>query len=265
MKKVVLLLGLTMMLLCSGVVFADGTYDPLKDLLANYSNHVNDDGKVVVFGVSDSFVNLTGLNRAGWYSDVNGQNPQKAAVNITADAYIPCYIEMKVTGNQGQTTAESYGPGAEVVTGPAGGYWLLFDNEVGGFVDEGWNSMGHGKNAEIKPAPGVYIQGCDVFKVEIYANDTYKYEVESAPLNPAANVDISSANSNDVLDLQMRTSVDNNVWGAPVVFNSNIIAPIISKQACDSTVALHQFRVPYNRNTAHGQYTGVVTFRAVTI
>ena len=28
----------------------------------------------------------------------------------------------------------------------------------------------------------VFIQGCDIFKVEVYANDNYKYEVEAGPL-----------------------------------------------------------------------------------
>lgn len=266
MKKVILLFSLMMVFLFTGVVFAADPYDPLRDLLTNYGNHVNDDGIVTSFNLNDNFTNLSGINRSSWYSDVNGQNPQNTAVTVRAEAFIPCYIEMKVTGNKGQTIVQSYGPGASANRGPDANYWLNFDNEIGGFVDENWNSIGHGKNAEIQPAPGVYIQGCDVFKVEVYANDTYKYQVESGALTNV-NADISSVNANDTLELQMRTSIDNNPWLAAVnSFSSNPIAVIVpSRAACDSLVALHQFRVPYNKNTAHGKYEGNVIFRAVTI
>lgn len=266
MKKVLILLCLLTVFLCSGVVLAADPYDPLKDLLANYNAHVTDDGIVTSFNLNDNYTNLSGINRTSWYSDNNGQNPQNTAVTVRAEAFIPCYIEMKVTGNRGQTIVQSYGPGASATRGPDANYWLNFDNEIGGFVDENWNSLGHGKNAEVQPGNGVYIQGCDVFKVEVYANDTYKYQVESAPLTPV-NADISSPNANDVLDLQMRTSIDNNPWlAAANSFGTNNIAVIVaSRAACDSLVALHQFRVPYSKNTAHGKYEGNVIFRAVTI
>lgn len=264
MKKISILVCLAMLFLFSGVVLADEPFDPLKDLLNGYNLPDSQLDGIVTSFVTGEYVNLVGINRATWYSDVNGKD-QVTTVNVRAEAFIPCYIEMKVTGNKGQTFVQSFGPYATATEGLETNYFLLFDNEVGGFVDENWNSKGHGKNAEVEPGQGVYIQGCDVFKVEVYSNDTYKYQVESAPLRPV-DANIASLNANDTLDLHMRTSLDNTPWTAAHKFSENNIALIEDyRDACDSLVAYHQFRVPYSKNTAHGKYEGNIIFRAVTI
>lgn len=227
------------------------------------------DGIAINFNAGSEYVVLTGIDRSAITYDENTKAPvdQLVGVKVNAKAYIPCYIEMRVTGNTGETFIQSFGPEAqEVADHPRN---MVFDNEYGGFVDEYWASLGHGRNAEITPESGVYIQACDVFKVDVWANDTYRYQVESTPL---ANVDadISSPLSADVLNLDMRTCLDNaGVWGPTHTFTDDVTTHIniIENQraACESLTALHQFRVPYNRSIAHGEYNGAVYFKAFTI
>ncbi|HBL36568.1 MAG TPA: hypothetical protein DDZ55_07130, partial [Firmicutes bacterium] len=173
-------------------------------------------------------------------------------------AFIPCYLEMKVTGNQGQTMLKSYGPGADTKASPKG-YLLTFDNEIGGFVSERWYTLGHGSNPEINfDLNEVYIQGSDVFKVEVWANGNYKYEVEAGPL--------TAEDHDGSLPLQMRSGYRMDRFGGTFTFDeAGKICNIAEKDACEELTVYHQFRVPYTRNIAQGRYDGIVKFRAVTL
>jgi hypothetical protein len=242
-------------------------------VMADYNDHVDDDG-VFVWGMADptnkALVNDDTIFRGKYTQDMNGKD-QKLALDVELQAYIPCYISMKVTGNQGTSILESYGPKAAAVgsvpSSEAGRYEITFDNEIGGFVDENWASLGHGKHAEIAPGTGAYIKACDQFKVEVYSNDTFKYCVKGAALT-STDADLTSSLADKNLQLDMRTSIgDKKSWGGTVSFISATPAEcfIAQKPACESITVYHEFRVPYKKTTAHGNWTGKVTFYAATI
>lgn len=241
--------------------------DPLAGLMEGYNSLEGSElNGIKAHSWISNNVNVE-MDRTGYYFDNNIGSPeggdQVAEISIPVQAYIPCYLELELTGNQGDAYAKSFGPNAYAEES-VGGFLMAFDNEIGGFVNEDWDSIGHGRNAEIEPAEGTYIQACDVFKVNVYSNDAYRYQVESAPL-VSANADISGDNSDDTLDLQMRTSLDGAAFGGTVSFSDSAVQVITEKAACDETEAYHQFRVPYTRNTAHGRYNGTVTFKAYNL
>lgn len=243
---------------------------------ANYDNGINDDGIIWVNKVdveetegASQYVNLIGLNRKGYTKDINSggvDDDQKLEVRVPVVAYIPCYLEITLTGNEGQSSFQSFGPdaqGSESTNGGTtppsnySGYQLLFDNEVGGFVDENWMSLGSGKNAEIEPGSDVFIAGCDIFAVGVYGNDDYTYEVQSSPLDGAGSA---------TLDMYIRTSMDlGDNWPYQGVFDSDDkIGFDKDIDAGDGMTFLHNFKVPYSNSVAHGSYSGEVIFRVVT-
>jgi hypothetical protein len=242
----------------SAIVFADDA--------ENYLYHQDDLGVVINTTISSANVNLTDIqNREpGAYTpDGNGAS-QSVQLALNAEAYIPCYLKMVVTTNLGRTALESFGPDA-AASKQEDNYYLIFDNEIGGFVTEDWTVAGHGRNAEIEPGTGYYIRGCDQVKVELYSNDTYKYDITAAPLEPADG-DVSSATADQNLDLQMRTMVDSGNWSATWSFGANGTEyPVSQKAACESATVYHDFRVPYLKTTAHGEYSGVIVLKAYTL
>lgn len=260
MRKLFPLFLILMVLFVSSLALAETVPD--AEL---YGQHVNDDGIVITEKTGSQFINLDYIkNRdGGYYKDVNGKNPQAAQLTIRAEAYIPCYIKMTVTGNMGNSVLESFGPGAAAIS-TAQKYYMLFDNEVGGYVDGDWAVLGHGKNAEIQPGDDVFIQGCDQLKVVVYANDTFRYDVIGAALVAASNVDTTIASP--LLPLHMRSKVDDGDWDL-FIFDGDKAdtVRIAERPATDTITALHQFRVPYTLSTAHGQYNGNITLKAYTI
>ena len=220
------------------------------------------------------FVNLVGLDRSGYTTDVNRargdnelDNDQKLEINLPVFAYIPCYLEITLTGNEGKSSLQSFGPDATAtrstlsgVTGPPPGYLgyqLLFDNEIGGFIDADWKSLGAGKNAEIEPGSDIYIAGCDIFVVEVYGNEAFTYEVQSSPLMGMGGA---------TLNMDIRTSMNlGDSWPYEATFDSvDEVAFDKDYDAGNGGTFLHNFRVPYTRNSVHGSYEGDVIFRVVS-
>ncbi len=187
---------------------------------------------------------------------------QQAEVKIQALAYIPCYLYLHVAGNLGQATVQSFGPGAVGVYDgkppiPAYQWLLVFDNEIGGFVDGDWALLGQGRNYEVVPSNDAFIQGCDSFLVTIYSNDNYSYEVESDGL------EFQDDNAHHILPMDMRT---NNEAQLDFTFDGvNKIKNFGAFNHCSTTEFSHKFRVPYDTNIRHGEYSGEVIFRAYTI
>ncbi len=253
MKKALVLAGILALITGSAIVGASG-----------YGDHKNDKGINVVEWTNGSY-NDTEIERSKYYMDINDPNPgsQVVQVDLAAHAFIPCYIRMDVVGNGGQAAAESFGPGAVAKVNGSNNFYLLFDNEVGGFCDKDWNVLGHGRNAQIVPGQNLFIRGCDTFKVVVYANDSYKYDVVSSPLKKVDAV----GNAGDVnLALDMRSKVDGGNWGSTTTFaTDNTVVNIAEKKACETMTAMHQFRVPYKNTTAQGHYNGTVTFKAYLI
>lgn len=257
MRKTILLITIAVLVFFSLTVFAEEAQ--------TYLSHENDDGIIIDTNVNEANTTLPYVHdRSGsYYADVDKAelNQQSAEVTLDAEAYIPCYLKLVLTGNLGKTSVESFGPDADAVKSEDR-YYITFDNEVGGYINENWEVVGHGRNAEIAPGTGHYIRACDIFKVELYSNDNYKYEVFSAPLT-TDNADVTAADKN--LDIQMRSKVDDGSWSATWSFSNNNLNLIGQKHSCESMTVLHDFRVPYLKTTAHGQYGGAVTFRAYTI
>lgn len=272
MKKLVALLLTIALLSLSVVTFAQsypGDLPPEYHWLV-YNNDPSDwfdwlayqiswgDGEVTWTDLDDDHVNIPWIDRDNYEYDDNNVAKQSVELTLETRAFIPCYLEMKVTGNQGQTMLKSYGPGADTKASPKG-YLLTFDNEIGGFVSERWYTLGHGSNPEINfDLNEVYIQGSDVFKVEVWANSNYKYEVEAGPL--------TAEDHDGSLPLQMRSGYRMDRFGGTFTFDeAGKICNIAEKDACEELTVYHQFRVPYTRNIAQGRYDGIVKFRAVTL
>jgi hypothetical protein len=278
MKKM-LVLALALVFMLSGAAMADGheytgvfeqtPFNP--DLSAqfadggDYAGYENvDDGGVVFWNDVDpenpgDYTHLESFNREEYYLDMNSEESRRQKVEITLDveAYIPCFLEMRLTGNQGTTSAISYGPGAEAV-GDAEGYLMIFDNEIGGYLDEEWQSLGYGSNVTLNPGDDVFIGACDIFGVEVISNDNYRYDVESDALDG-----VGGANG-ETLPMYMRTDLGGGwlandfVFNAPKTFSR-------TRNAGQKLTAVHNFKVPFNMNTVHGEYNGEIVFRAVTI
>ena len=263
MKKLSIFFIVLALLMVSVAVFAD---DPLNRPIVEdpYGQHVNDDGVVVWGETGNQYNNVTTLNRTGYTLDTNGKD-QLAQLNVEALAYIPCYLKLTFNGNQGKTVVESFGPKGDnglaqavgdIPSQADGNYHIIFDNEVGGFVDDKWASLGHGRNAEVRPGEKVYIQACDIFQVNIFSNDDFKYDVISAPLTGAGN---------RKLTLEMGTSSTIDGVYTPQVFDSAKTINIGTGAPCTSLKYFHRFRVPYSESTVHGAYSGTITFKAYTI
>lgn len=226
------------------------------DALTYLFGNAFDDGKVTWNKTGDEYVNIDWFNRTDYVFDDNNVNGQSVEMTLDARAFIPCYLEMKVTGNKGQAGLRSYGPGISTKASSSG-YLLVFDNEIGGFVDKHWYMLGHNPHTEFDfDNDEIFIQGCDIFKVEVYANDNYKYEVEAGPLT----------SERGSLPLHMRSGYSMSNFGGTFVFDEDgKIFEVAEKDACEKLTVYHQFRVPYTRNTAQGRYDGKIIFRAYTL
>ena len=222
---------------------------------------------------TEKYINLVDINRSDYTPDENltGKNAvdtdQELEIKLPVLAYIPCYLEITLTGNEGKSSLQSFGPDATAtrstlsgVTGPPPGYLgyqLLFDNEIGGFIDADWKSLGAGKNAEIEPGSDIYIAGCDIFVVEVYGNEAFTYEVQSSPLMGMGGA---------TLNMDIRTSMNlGDSWPYEATFDSvDEVAFDKDYDAGNGGTFLHNFRVPYTRNSVHGSYEGDVIFRVVS-
>jgi hypothetical protein len=243
MKKLTVLLMICSLFVITTMVFADTSNDGI-----NWTN-----------GTGEKYVNDSSVNRTGYTVDGNDIAGQETSVKIDLFAYIPCYLKLDLTGNQGNTVAESFGPDAKA-EGSVNGYQMVFDNELGGFVDSDWKVKATGKNAEVAPDSGYNIAACDTFKVVVYSNDNFKYDVISAPLTS------TKTGSDAKLNLIMGTSDSLAGVYTNDLFNEEKTINIGGEQAaCSTLTKYHKFAVPYATSTAQGEYSGDVTFKAYTI
>jgi hypothetical protein len=239
MKKILVLLIICSLFAITTLVFA--------------SEPGNNNGIAWTTVTGNNYVNDTSINRGSYYTDQDGKD-QTVQVKLTAKAYIPCYLKMEFTGNTGKTVIESFGPEAQGSVTPSN-YLMIFDNEMGGFINGAWKGLGTGRNAEVAPGSDVYIAACDTFKVKIYANDDFQYDVIGAPLT----------NNGKKLDLEMGTSDSLAGTYTNTTFDDSKTINIAIGAPCQTIEKYHKFRVPYTTDTAHGEYSGDVTFKAYTI
>ena len=195
-------------------------------------------------------------NRFGNYSFA-GAGDQEVVVSIDVKANIPCYLGMTLTGNLGYATGTSVGISEEETIDLTSeeSIIMLFDDEVGGFVDASWNSLGHMGHPD--PSDGVYyyLRSCDMFKVDLVANTPYKYSVILTD-------ELENDNSN-VLPMDVRTSGNGGTsWSQYNGLDS--LNEEIAWNFNSNRTLYHDFRVPYT-NQPTGQYEGEITFKAVTL
>jgi len=240
-------------------VFSAEEFKEEYDFNENYYSHFADDGVAWESKTGEEYVNINGINRRRYTKDAdNMSDVEKVAVTLNAEAYIPSYLELTVTGNEGKIEGKSFGPGAQTARETEAGK-LIFDNEIGGFVNEDWKLLGAGRNAEIEPGADVYLQACDLYKVEAYGNTNYRYEIKAQSL-------VATNNGDNKLPLEMRSSLDKgDSWRKNIKFSDQKIEVISKEDATDSLTTFHQFRVPYSRDVVHGKYEGKVTFRVVSL
>jgi uncharacterized protein YxeA len=241
MKKLTVLLMICSLFVIATMVFADND---------------NTDGVNTATWTStgSDYVNDDSIHRGNYFADGDQVDGQEALVKMKAKAYIPCYLKLEFTGNQGKTLIESFGPNAQGEVAPTS-YEIVFDNELGGFVDSTWSVLGTGSNAEIAPGADTYIAACDTFKVVVYSNDNFKYDVISAPLT----------GSNGDLNLIMGTSNIPNGTYSNDIFDAAKTILIATGAPCTEITRYHKFAVPYTTSTAQGAYSGDITFKAYTI
>jgi hypothetical protein len=240
MKKLTVLLMICSLFVITTMVFAD-----------------TDDGIATTTWTSNTtnnYVNDTTIKRRSGYTADGDIKGQEASVKLTATAYIPCYLKMEFTGNQGKTVIESFGPEAKGTVNPST-YQIVFDNELGGFVDATWKVKATGKNAEVAPGTGYNIAACDTFKVVVFSNDNYKYDVISAPLTSTKGSLNLIMGTSDALAGTYKTDL----------FDSAKTINIGAYDPCTTITKYHKFAVPYTINTVQGAYSGNVTFKAYTI
>ncbi|MGM0438394.1 MAG: hypothetical protein ACQEQD_08985 [Bacillota bacterium] len=177
---------------------------------------------------------------------------QEINYTIKAFANIPCYLEMNVFGNGAYVNATNIGQGNTTNAG-SNNHWLLFDTSYGGVVDANWDFVAAGDIDPSDIAEGTgerYIQGCDVFSANLFANVPYQFKVYSDGLTKG----------NATLPIEMRTTPDDTMsaWSADnyLLSEGNSIG---SFDAMEEAHINMQFRVPFNAVEA-GYYEGDVVF-----
>ncbi len=232
----------------------------------NYENGSEDKGAIELSWVTEA--NNTTIpiiygNNPKAYNPDTPTAAEKASITLNAVAYIPTYVKLELTGNAGKSTVRTFGPitiGESTFSND-----LIFDNEIGGFVDSSWNSVGHGKNIEIGPEDENYIQASDYLQAVVFSNDNYKYEVVSSPL---ISVEGQAAEKDKTLNLEMgyniKTGSSWGEWGS-VVFDSNKNFEIKTCTPLETLIVMHRFRVPYNDEVVAGKYEGTIYFKVYTL
>ncbi|MFW6294825.1 MAG: hypothetical protein ACOC1M_03780 [Halanaerobium sp.] len=177
-------------------------------------------------------------------------------INYTVSAYaeIPGYLEMNFFGNGAYMNATNLGE----VNGDGyenNDHLMLFDTEYGGVVDGSWEFVDSGDlNPEdvIAEDSEIYIQGCDIFTANLFANVPYGFSVSSEGLG------------NGELPIEMRAlngDLDNNGegdWSATETLVDDGIE-VGDYEALEEAQVNMQFRVPFNQ-VAAGVYEGDITF-----
>lgn len=250
---------------------SDAGLNPDIDYYQGYFES-EDDGIVYYNEAGEVHVNLEDINRTG--VNLDGENNgkfggrseyQAVEIEMPLFAYIPCFLEIKVTGNLGTTSVASFGPQEEgsIASRSADIYNITFDNEVGGFVDSNWDSLGYGENVEfnLQEDYDAFIRGCDVFAVEVMGNADYRYAVAGSALVGPGEA---------TLDMYMRTHVGSDGDWLPTEahFTGNTVEEEYAVEDIDAgteSLFVHDFKVPFDATSTHGEYTGSVYFRAATI
>ncbi|MFW6269849.1 MAG: hypothetical protein ACOC4G_07175 [Bacillota bacterium] len=290
MKKL-LILGLLVafvMTFSFGVMAAEGTGDdPLADedgdgwIINEGTLEGWEDSNFETLNGSDTGVSTDvgkGITVDGikveWDPDENGDEGKRGPegdedfdqeINYTIPAYaeIPCYLEMNLFGNGAYMDATNVGTGNNTEIGNADGHWMLFDTDYGGVVDGNWEFVDSG---DFSPEDIVdedsdrYIQACDLFTANLFANVPYRFEVSSEGLGDDNELPIDMRTYQGGVDINGDEADIDDIgdWSATETLDDDGVE-VDDFNALDEAQINMQFRVPFDAVEA-GVYEGDVTF-----
>ena len=191
---------------------------------------------------------------------------QDGLIKINTLANIPCYLELELIGNAGYSKLKSLGAGSSgIVDRTEENHWMFFDTNFGGLVNAEWESIGEGEAfSDIGPNNEdreIYIQACDMWTANLYANVDYGFSVSATPLS----------NGSEELNIEMRhTELNVPGWTeAGVLPTAEPVDPDYDYQvgtwdALEAATVYMQFRVPFDAVPA-GAYEGDITFKVYSI
>jgi len=182
-------------------------------------------------------------------------------INYTIPAYaeIPCYLEMNLFGNGAYMNATNVGEGATTeVTGAD--HWMLFDTNYGGVVDGNWNFVDDFSPEDVVDEQSDrYIQGCDIFTANLFANVPYGFDVSSEGLGEDGKLPIQMRTTQEGIDItEENNNNDIDAWSATETLDADG-TQVGAYSALEEAQINMQFRVPFDQ-VAAGIYEGEVTF-----
>lgn len=258
MKRTLLLAGASALLVtaCAGLAYAD----------------VTNDGKATTWGTAVYNDSNNNYGVRTWPTEL-GYGNQDLVVKMPAHAWIPCYLELQVTGNSLNVKTQSWGQNAGDTVDTSAAAVIAFHPAIGGYVDAGWNQIGtqFGDNVEVGPDAGVFIKSCDIFKSVIWSNMPYQYSV----VVPNGGLKGQDAwNNSEYLKVDMRwdktltdlgTASTSMFSFVPTTTTSIVVVPSSPSNAGVTSTLFQQFRVPFDRTVKAGKYLGEVNFCAATL
>ena len=227
---------------------------------------------------------------------------QSIDYTVVAFAEIPCVLKMNVFGNGGWVEGISIGSGSEVLFNKGlymsdnengevapgnNSHFMIFDTDYGGIVDEDWNFMDlDAVDYAAGQADNAYINACDLWTVDVWANVPYGFGVSSTGMGNFAGLDdpisiemrylerlgagivsqesgLPPYNDNDMDNGNDVIAANNNSWAGDYVLDEDGVE-IGQYEAGQNAHINMQFRIPVAGAPA-GRYQGEVTFSAYTI
>jgi len=182
-------------------------------------------------------------------------------INYTIPAYaeIPCYLEMNLFGNGAYYNATNVGDN-NIKDETNNNHWMLFDTNYGGVVDGNWNFVDSG---DFSPEDIVdedadrYIQGCDIFTANLFANVPYGFDVSSEGLGAENELPIQMRTTQGEIDIAENNN-DIDAWSDTETLDADG-NQVGTFDALEEAQINMQFRVPFDE-VAAGVYEGDVTF-----
>lgn len=208
----------------------------------------------------------------------NTRLDQSIDYTIVTFAEIPCVLSMDIFGNGGGINDDGFTVLNEENEIPVSDL-MLFSPSMGGIVDADWkfiemDAVGYATGQAV----GAYINACDLWSANLWANVPYGFSVSSAGLGYFDSLE-------DPLLIEMRyleilgagiisqepglSSYDENVvslnsdWAGDYVLNEDGVE-IGAYEAGQNVHINMQFRIPLTGAPA-GRYQGEVTFSTYTI
>ncbi len=271
--------------------WSDSNFETLEYKTAGKSSVVGTG--ITVDGIKIDWT-YPGSGFIGKGEDLVGDTRLDQTIDYTIVAYaeIPCVLKMNVFGNGAYAEGISIGDDSEVninnglymagegeVAPGQNSHFMIFDPDYGGIVNADWEFMELSAiDYATGEAVGAYINACDLWTADIWANVPYGFSVSSTGLGNFAGLE-------DLLTIEMRylerigngivsqlselppyeedIVSDNTEWAGDFMLDEDGVE-IGTYDAGQNSHINMQFRVPVTGAPA-GRYQGEVTFSTYTI